>query len=439
MNVTTDTNGKTETLTLHIPEGIVLDYLGGFEREEWPARVEQALKVGVLAIQSAAPALDARIVEQKFAVVQEEIRRITEAFRDSVDKRLQDHFDKEKGNLPVMLQKLLGEKGELRATLEQYFASEGGQVSRLLGERIGPSSDFANKFDPNHADGVIGIINAKVQAQLDQMLQRFCQEFSLDKPDSALARLKAGVEKEIQRGDAQQHDAIERLTQSLGKNLGKEIESKRGTAKGREFQETMHAVLAELARGTEDRMDYVADVTGEIPRSKVGDSVAVLGANAGAPGTRIVFEAKKSSYTLVAATDELAQAKKNRKAEFGVFVFCNGYEPKDVGPFRIDDGDIFCVLDEEGLARGEAPIYLEAAFRIARTFAVKAERRQQSVTDGALLSKHMANALTSLNKFSELKTKTAAAKKSLEAVDVGLGDLRDEIKKHLDLADSCLQ
>ena len=57
---------QSVAITLEVTDPIILDYLDRFEGDERSQRALDALRVGVVAIQSAAPALDARIVEEKF-------------------------------------------------------------------------------------------------------------------------------------------------------------------------------------------------------------------------------------------------------------------------------------------------------------------------------------------------------------------------------------
>ena len=105
--------------------------------------------------------------------------------------------------------------------------------------------------------------------------------------------------------------------------------------------------------------------------------VIELGAEHAAAGARIVIEAKaSSSYTIDGALAELEEAKKNRKAGVGLFVFSSGSAPAGLDSFRRYGNDIVVIWDEEDTA---SDVYLDAGMSVAKALCVQAKSRSDEV------------------------------------------------------------
>src|SRR2546425_1246947 len=83
-----------------------------------------------------------------------------------------------------------------------------------------------------------------------------------------------------------------------------------GQCKGFDFEADLYDALAEMGRQLGDETQCVRGVQGALKR-KTGDHVIKLGDTTGAPGLRIVIEAKDQKYKAKQAIDELQEAKKN--------------------------------------------------------------------------------------------------------------------------------
>ena len=87
---------------------------------------------------------------------------------------------------------------------------------------------------------------------------------------------------------------------------------------------------------------------GPIGNKKTGDIVVELGPEHVAAGARIVLEAKdNASYTMDKARVELDEARKNRQAGVGVFVWSRQAAPAGTNRFIRHDDDIFVIWDSE--------------------------------------------------------------------------------------------
>lgn len=104
-----------------------------------------------------------------------------------------------------------------------------------------------------------------------------------------------------------------------------------------------------------------------------------MGSEHAASGARIVIEAKEdNSYKLDKALAEIEEARKNRDAQIGIFVFSKRSAPEDLEPFTRDGSDVVIVWDAEDSA---SDIILDASLSVAKAICV--QDRSQSDTAGA--------------------------------------------------------
>src|ERR1039458_3165012 len=116
----------------------------------------------------------------------------------------------------------------------------------------------------------------------------------------------------------------------------------RSTTHGISFEEDFCNFLQREAQRAGDVFTATGSKPGAIPKCKIGDAVIELGSEAAAAGERIVFEAKSSKkYSLADARQEIEEARRNRSASVGVFVFAKSTAPAGLQPFTRIDHDIF--------------------------------------------------------------------------------------------------
>jgi hypothetical protein len=213
------------------------------------------------------------------------------------------------------------------------------------------------------------LIEATVSGLVETKLNQVLHEFSLDHDGSAMCRLKKMLS-----------DAFGALNHSLGIKMARAEEAERGHVKGLDFESDLYERIAEWGRQLGDDTQLVRGVPGTL-KQKLGDHLIILGETTGAPGIRIVVEAKDQHYHFKEALNELQKAKKNREAVCGIFVFAKGCEPPEVGDFRPSGDDFYCTVDKDELHRGGPLLFLWAAYEIARARAVAAIRKE---ADGQL-------------------------------------------------------
>src|SRR5262249_48723680 len=101
-----------------------------------------------------------------------------------------------------------------------------------------------------------------------------------------------------------------------------------------------------------------------------------LGPDSAAPGSKIVIEAKEEAgVTLARAREEIELARKNRGADWGLFVFSNKTAPAGLEPFQRYGQDLVVVWNAEQPAND---VFLKAGVIAARALCFRAERRNDS-------------------------------------------------------------
>lgn len=344
---------------LEIHDPVIVEYLQRFQEGGHEEQLLHAAHLGVLAIRQASPTLDTKVVEAKFSEIEEKLNEHLGDFKEEIGNYLND------------------KDGVLPKTLDDFFNPK-GKLADVLAKWLGPNSKFAKDIDPRNTDGILTRIEKKVGALVDARLEGITNEFSLDEKDSAMARLKGMIEK--WHGD---------IKTTLGNLQGRKQEADKGHIKGNNFQEDLYARLAEWSVQMGDEPKFVHGTPGADGRCKTGDHVVALGDTTACPGTKIVVEAKDQPSTKVKLRDglaELQQAKENREATVGIFVFSKGSEPPELrGDFLKVGDDFLCTADKDELEAGGPLLCFQYAYKIARAVVVA-----KSVTQNGSLDLHVA-------------------------------------------------
>ena len=237
-----------------------------------------------------------------------------------------------------------------------------GDVGKALEDRIG---SVIGEFSLDRQDSALSRLVGRVETAHRQI----SSEFSLDNDGSALARMRRELLDVI--GEQQKANAEFQMEvlRSLTEMTARKEEAQRSTRHGLAFEDAVYDFVN--GRHTEgDTAERTGNSTGKIRNNKKGDVVVQLGPDTAAPGARIVVEAKQdASYTLAKALAEIGEARKNRDAGIGLFVFSQRTAPADVlEPLARYGDDIVVVWDTEDAA---TDAYLTAALSIAKALSVQ--------------------------------------------------------------------
>jgi hypothetical protein len=382
-----------------------------------------ALRVGVLALRAASGQLDASSIREAGHSIVAEVRELLSAraaeLHERVGATLTHYFDAQRGALPQRIDALVRTDGELERLLRAHVAGDDSLLARSLAKHIGEASPLFKLLSPTDANGLRAQLASTVESALAEQRRDFLREFSLDHKESALSRLVSQFSLD---DDASAMSRLSKMvlaaTEQIGKNLTLDddasalsrlkrelqqtidrlvrenvefqaqvrealarLETRKkfeaGTPRhGLEFESRLGELLAAEAQRTGDVFDATGDVPGLIKNCKVGDYVVALGVESAAAHGRVVWEAKdKRGVSLRAALEEIDEARRNRQAQVGVFVYSSQSAPESLGVLHRQGQDIVVVWDAEDPA---AEVVVRSAYSLARALVVRERRSDES-------------------------------------------------------------
>jgi hypothetical protein len=310
----------------------------------------------------------------------------------ALDVLLRQNFADGDGRLPRTLEHFLGDRGQLRAFVNDLF-------------------------DEGKRDSAIGRIRSLLGTYFDGDASRLAQLLDPTRLGSPLHQFRT----EVSDGFAKVH---ERLTAIEAAALARASERSRSAAKGADFEEQVEAVLADLARGSGDLLDRTTDEKGDVMGSKKGDFLLTMDAkHTRGAEVRIVVECKDRPMSGRAMREELEAAKRNRAACVALVCFSTAHAPSGIAPFDVRAGDVYCVLDPEAPDRA----VLEAAVRLARLLALATLREQESDIDPTAIAAALVAIRNQLDAIRTLKTQLTSIGTASLAVNAGLDKLREGV------------
>jgi hypothetical protein len=408
------------SITLDVTDPEVLAELrrhaDGPERERYALG---ALRVGVLALRMANGQVDGTSIREAGSALVAEVRELLSTrvaeIHERVSATMTQYLDAQSGAFPQRLQALLQPNGELERLLATHIGADGSVMARSLAAQVGEGSPLFKLLSPSDANGVRAQVQSTIASALDDQRKLILREFSLDQKDSALSRLVAEfslddpeapmgrLSKMVAAASEQigknltlddDRSALSRLKRELETTIDKLVrdnaefqlqvreslarldtrkrEEARAPRHGLEFEARLGEALALEAARAGDVYEATGGTTGAIKNCKVGDHVVALGADSAAANARIVWEAKeKRACSLRAALDEIGEARRNRQAQVGVFVFSNKVAPEGLTTLQRHGSDVVIVWDAEDPA---ADLVVRAAYSLARALAVREKR-----------------------------------------------------------------
>lgn len=276
-------------------------------------------------------------------------------------------------------------------------------LSRLVTEMTGANGKLRNdladdvqklqkEFSLDNEEGAL----ARLVSRIEKAQGTITDQFSLDNKESALCRLVGLIETantSINDNLTLDNEAspLFRLRRELLEIIGrleetstefhKEVkitlesykvrreEAARSTRHGGEFEEAVGSVLQTEAQRAGDIFEATGNKTGLLSHCKVGDHVITLGSDSAAAGAKIVIESKEDrSYDLPKALDESETGRKNREAQFGVFVFSKTTAPAGLEPFGRHGKHIVVVWDRDDLS---TDIFLRVGLSVAKALVIR--------------------------------------------------------------------
>jgi hypothetical protein len=445
-------------------------YPEGPQRDEF---LRLALRIGVLSLRMAAGSLDLDAIQRESRNLVDGLRRLLEERQSqlttSLGQVLGEYLDPSKGKLEARLGALTRPGGELDSLLKAQLDGDSSALARTLTSHVGDQSKLFRMLSPEEAGGlraqVQGVLTEALEGQRKQLLAQFSLdepnsalkrladtlrdenqqmrgEFSLDKPDSALSRMTRAIEgaqqsisqrltlddpqsplSVLNRQLEQRMEALRQRAEEFQSEVRSTLQSletrravmARSTLQGLTYEEALGQVLEPMAAAYGDLFEDVHLTSGSFSRNKTGDYVTRLTDDSGAPEAGIAWEAKSDGkYSVAKAREELAEARRNRGCQAGVFVWEPSRAPDNVRPLQRFGMDVIVLWDPEDPA---TDIRLEAAYSIARALLVRLARTDSARDVSADDLDKVVHALEQkLDTFQEMKTKTTTIANNAAAV-----------------------
>lgn len=312
-------------------------------------------------------------------------RAIGEALRTQREHILgQFSLDDKESALSRLVGEMTGANGRLREDLaqdvqklQQEFSldNEQGALSRLVGRVEKAQNSICEQFSLDNKEsalcrlvGLMETANSTINANL-----------TLDNENSPLYRLRRELTEIIERLEKSSTEFHQEVKVTLESFKARREEAARSTRHGGEFEEAVGSILHADAQKAGDICEATGNKTGVIGYCKIGDHVITLGAESAAPGARIAVEAKEDrSYDLAKALEEIEQARQNREAQVGLFVFSKNTAPSGLDPFARHGKHVVVVWDRDDSA---TDIFLRAGISVAKALLVRERMADEKSKD----------------------------------------------------------
>jgi len=338
-----------ERLALH--DGPLAGWLAAQPPDDHSILVERALRIGLTALQSVGVTLNVDAVRAEFERFADQSRAANERAAQALEATLRANFADGEGKLPRTLETFLGDRGKLKATVEELF-------------------------DPSRRDSALGRISGMLDKYFDGDASQLARLLDPTRLGSPLHQFRTEVADGF-RGLQEKLAAIEAAQKARTE------ERSRSAAKGGDFEDLIEGLLGEAARGAGDLLERTGTDAGDAGRSKKGDFVLTLD-----PGVcrgsevRVVVEAKDRKMSGREMRDELRAAKTNRDAAAALVIFTPQHAPAGIAPFDVRGGDVYAVIDPADPDEST----FQAAVRLARLVAVATLRESEAEVNVAVLA-----------------------------------------------------
>jgi hypothetical protein len=340
----------------------------------------EALKIGILALRHVGGHATGDMIQRESARL---VRDMQQAFgqhkqllHDRLENSLKEYFDPQNGRFSERVQRLVGDDGELTKLMCSLIDGENSRLARTLLVHVGRDSALMKQLDPQQSDGLLATLTKTIEEQLKQQRDHVLKQFSLDEEQSALRKLKRELQEVLDANEKKNQVFQEEVKTSLARMVTTRQEVERSTRHGFIFQEAVFEFLAREAQHAGDVATPTANVTGSIRNCKVGDCLIELGPDSAAPGSKIVIEVKEEAgVTLAKAREEIEVARKNRDADWGLFVFSSKTAPAGLDPFQRYGNDFIVVWNAEDPT---SDVFLKAGVIAARALCFRAHRQTET-------------------------------------------------------------
>ncbi len=287
------------------------------------------------------------------------LRELSLDVDDSALRRFLRELEDRQGSLEEALEERVDQ-----LTAELSLDREDSALSRLVGQVERASRTIGSQLTLDDEGSAL----SRLHKQLKDTGQVIREQLTLDDKGSALSVLRRELFEVLERHEkraSQFQDEVKKAVQELTARKAAEEGS---TLHGHSFEDRLLEQLGRRAQRHGDLIELTGSRPGAVRYCKKGDAVIELGPDHVASGAKLVVEAKENkAYGLREARTELEEARRNREACVGLFVFSRASAPEAIEPLFRCGSDVFCVWDADDPSTDTV---LDAALMVARCIAV---------------------------------------------------------------------
>ncbi|HUQ68926.1 MAG TPA: hypothetical protein VM165_05355 [Planctomycetaceae bacterium] len=322
----------------------------------------------------------------------DETRGLLGALRETLGEQLtlqRDHvlkqfsLDNKDGALSRLILELTDNQGKLTEQLqgqidvvvkEFSLDEENSALSRLVANVERAQRTITREFSLDEDASAL----SKLKRMLEQTNSAIEGHLSLDEENSALARLKRELLGLLTEHRDQNVKFQEEVKIALQTMIARKQEAAKSTRHGLDFEAAVIDFVLGECQKSGDVMESTGSRVGRIKNYKKGDAVIELGPESVAPGAKVVVEAKEViGYQLADARLEIDEARQNRDATTGLFVFSRRTAPTGLEPVARLGCDVYVVWDIDD---PDTELYLKLGISLARALAVRQHLHDASQT-----------------------------------------------------------
>jgi len=351
-------------------------------------------------------------------------------------------LDDKESALSRLVNEMTGTNGKLREDfakdverLHQEFSldNESGALSRLVGRVEKAQRTISEQFSLNNKESAL----CRLVGLMESANSVIKDNLTLDNEQSPLYRLRRELTEIIQKMQESSTAFHEQVKITLESFKTRREEAARSTRHGVEFEEAVGRVLLTESQRSGDVFEETGAKTGVISYCKMGDHVITLGAESAVPGAKIVVEAKEDkSYDLAKALKEIEQARRNREAQAGVFVFSRDTAPRGLEHFLRHGKHIAVVWDRDDPA---TDIFLRVGLSVAKALVIRDQLSDIKNKSSVQAVKSALNAITSdVTVLEEIAKWATTVRRSGEKIGKKVGGLQKKLVKNLAILDKHL-
>ncbi len=383
---------RIEVDRVTVADGQLAAWLAAQPADDHALLVERAIRLGLTALQSTGVTLNVDAVRAEFDKFADQSRAANERAAEALEGVLRTNFGDGDGRLPRTLESFRGDRGKLRATVEELF-------------------------DPGRRDSALGRISGMLETYFDGDASRLARLLDPTRLGSPLHQFRS----EVADGFRALQEKLVAIEAAQAARAGERAKS---AAKGTDFEALVEDMLGEIARGANDLLERTGTDAGDAGRSKKGDFVLTLDPDiCRGSELRIVVEAKDRKVSGREMRDELRAAKTNRDAAAALVVFTPAHAPAGIAPFDVRAGDVYAVIDPAD----PDPATLQAAVRLARLLALASVRESEADVDVAEVQAALTAIRECLEMVRGLKVQLTNIGSTSENVSKALDKLREAI------------